>query len=114
AVAIVRAGLRHGHLLVPTVLTADGIGLHREGQVLVDARFLPPDPLRVGVVALERSDPVHLAHPPPTGRVLTQVDERRAPALAAEALVKTPAPDVMRAGEDARAHPFRHPHAVDE
>src|SRR5438552_10608341 len=95
AVAIVRTGLGHGHLLVPAVLTADGIGLHRERQVLVHARFLPPDPLRVGIVALERSDAVHLAHPPLTRRVLTQVDERRAPALATEALVKAPAADVM-------------------
>src|SRR5439155_305378 len=55
AVAIVGARPRDGHLLVPAVLAAHGIGLDREGQVLVDARVLPPDPGGVGVVAHERS-----------------------------------------------------------
>src|SRR6185295_18896122 len=52
AVAVVAARLRHGDLLVPAVLAADGVGLHREREVLVHAAVLPPHALGVRVIAL--------------------------------------------------------------
>ena len=58
----------------------DRVGLHREGQVLVDAGLVPPDALGVGVGALERPDPLLAARKrkvPPSRRTL---DERARPA----------------------------------
>src|SRR3989454_1097370 len=102
AVAIVGARPRDGHLLVPAVLAAHGIGLDREGQVLMDARVLPPDPGGVGVVAHERSHALELAHPPLPALDLLELDERAGPALASRVWMKPPAPQVVRALDHAR------------
>src|SRR5580692_3033694 len=40
-VTILSASLRHRDFLMPTMLTANWIGLHGEGQVLMHARILP-------------------------------------------------------------------------
>src|SRR4029434_10988404 len=58
AVAVVGAGLRHAHLLVPAVLAGDGVGLDGEREVLVDAGLFPPDAARVGILALEGANAV--------------------------------------------------------
>src|SRR5438093_1004430 len=113
-VAIVRARLRDRHLLVPTVLAAHGIGLHREGQVLVDARVLPPDPRGVGIVARERSHALELAHPPLPALDLLELDERGGPPLATRRAMKPPAPQVVRARDHTRVNRLRHPGAIDE
>src|SRR6185295_19059428 len=87
AVAIVGTGPRHGYLLVPAVLAAHRVGLDREREVLVNAPVLPPDALRIGIVAGERPRSVNLPHAPFPRLRLGEIDERRGPALAARVLV---------------------------
>src|SRR5437899_5435780 len=114
AVAIVGSRLGDRDLLVPAVLAAQGIGLDRERQVLVDARLRPPDPRRVGVVARERPDALPLAHPPLPALDLLEVDERGGPALASRVPVKSPSPQMVRARDHAGADRLRRPDPVDE
>src|SRR5881392_1194683 len=114
AVAIVGSRLGDRDLLVPAVLAAQGIGLDRERQVLVDARLRPPDPRRVGVVARERPDALPLAHPPLPALDLLEVDERGGPALASRVPVKSPSPQMVRARDHAGADRLRRPDPIDE
>lgn len=49
AVIVIWLSCLHSDLLVPTMHTAGGIGLHREGHVLIHANLLPMDLSHVGV-----------------------------------------------------------------
>src|SRR5215210_910410 len=62
AVGIARSGFLEMDPLVPAVHAADGIRLHRERQVLVDADLAPPDAPRVRIGTLEGGGAVHLLH----------------------------------------------------
>src|SRR2546426_8818720 len=114
AIALVGAGPRHAHLLVPAVLAADRIRLDREREVLVHTGVLPPDARGVGSGALDRLDAVQLPLPPLAGRLAREIDERGGPPLAARRLGQPPAPEVVRARDDARADGLGHPDLVDE
>src|SRR5262245_7124979 len=49
AISLIGARELEAHLLVPTMHSADGIGLGSKGEVLVNSGILPPDPLRIRV-----------------------------------------------------------------
>src|SRR5579875_357785 len=114
AVAIVRSGARDRYLLMPAMLAADRIRLHRESEILVHAGVVPPDPLGVGVGARERLDAPPLTHQPSPGLDLVQIDQRRRPSLAAAIRLESPASEMMRACEHARPDALGHPCLVDE
>src|SRR5262245_45826324 len=99
---------------MPAVLPAHGIGLHGEGEVLVNAGVLPPDTLGVGIGALERPYAVDLTHPPLSGAQRLETNERGRPALAPGLLLESPASEMMRTGDYPWADGLRHPHAIDE
>ena len=95
AVLVLRAGLGDAHLLMPAVLAADEIGLHRRRQVLMHAAVLPEDARRIGIVALEGLDAVDRPHHPLAFTDLLQVDQRRRPTLAAGIFLQTPAAEIL-------------------
>ena len=76
-------GLVIAHFLMPAMLAAYVVGLHRERQILMDATVFPKNSLRVGIVAFERLDTVNMSHHPLARAHLFQIDQRRRPALAA-------------------------------
>src|SRR5262249_57050359 len=80
----------------------------------VDSGVLPEHALRVGVVALDRTGPVNLAHAPLTRPRSFEADDRRGPALPALRLAETPAPEVVGARDDARPDRLGDPHLVHE
>ena len=57
--------------------------MNREGEVLMHTAFLPEDPLRVGIVALERLDAFELTQPPTTVAHLIKIDKRGCPSVCA-------------------------------
>src|SRR5687767_8822399 len=64
AISIAPARRLEPDLLMPAVHPRDGIGLHREGEVLVDAGVAPPDAGGVGIVGFERHHLALVAYPP--------------------------------------------------
>ena len=96
------------------MLSADVVGLHRKGQVLVNAGILPPHPPGVLVGALERLNAVKLSHHPLPGLHLLQLDQGRGEMAAAGFLLQAPAPQVMRARHHAGPDPLGDPDPVHE
>lgn len=88
-------GLLHADFLVPAVLARHRIGVNRKRKVLVDSGLIPPDPFRVGVVALERSDPFPIAEQQLAGSRMRQVHEGGGPALSPLVRSEPPAPQVV-------------------
>jgi len=113
SIAILRPGYFHHDFLMPTVHTADGIGVDRKGEILMYARVLP-DAIRTGIGAAKRGNAFHLAQPPLPGLHLLQICQRRRSSIAPGIFRQTPAPQMVRAGHNAGPNRFRHPHADDE
>ena len=66
---------RHDYFLMPAVLAADRIGLHRKDQVLMDTRILPVNSGRISIVTCKRMNAMDLTHPPLSRLNLRQLDE---------------------------------------
>ena len=114
AVLVVGAWFGNAHLLVPTVLAADVIGLHGKREVLVHAAVFPKNSLRVRVVALKGFDAVNVAHHPLAGFDLFQIHQRGGPTFATEIFLQPPTAEVVRTSDDAGFDTFRDPHFIDE
>src|SRR3990170_4058386 len=113
-IIVFRAGFGHTDFLVPAMLTAYGIGLHRESQVLVHAAVFPEDSFGVRVVAFEWFNSMYLPHQPLARLDLFEIDQCGRPALAAAIFGQTPAPEMVRAGDHAGLDAFGRPDLVDE
>ncbi len=96
AIAIVRTGRRHGYLLVPAVLSADRVRLHRKHKVLVHTCILPVNARRIRILTGKWPDPMNLPHHPLPGSNLLQVDQSARPALVPNIFLQAPAPETAR------------------
>src|SRR3954468_17502199 len=110
AVLIVCTRFRDAHLLMPAVLSAYEIGLHRKCQILMHPAVGPENSLRIRVFTLERFDTVDLAHHPFSFTHLLQIHERGRPTLAAGFFLQAPSPKMMRAGNDAGLNSLCYPY----
>src|SRR6185295_17449344 len=87
------------------------IGMHREGQVLMDTDIVPPNAQCVFVARLIRTG-ARFAFQAPAIVLMVQPD--RGHQLLLAGLVNFPAAHVMTTGDDARLDSFGHPRAYHE
>ena len=83
AVFILGTGLGHAHFLMPAMLAADKVGLHREGQILMHPAIFPENSFRIRVATLEWLDAVHMTHHPLAIAYALQIHKRGRPPLGA-------------------------------
>ena len=114
AVFILGTRLCHAHFLMPAMLAADKVGLHREGQILMHPGIFPENSFRVWIATLEWLDAVHMTHHPLAIAYALQIHKRGRPPLASLCLSQAPSAQVMRTSNDARLDSLRHPDFVDE
>src|SRR5262249_50628872 len=107
-------GFFQRHFLMPAVHAANGVGLNGKRQVLRHAPFAPPDPLRIRIVAGERDWPFDLPDKPFSWFWLRDLHNVGTIAIARGILTRTPAPEVVRAGDHAGPNPLGQPNAIDE
>src|SRR5439155_1388069 len=112
-VTVFRQGARDPDLLVPAMTAAHGIGLDGKRQVLMHAGLRPPDPARVGIGGVVRLDPAQLRQLPPTS-LLLDIHEGGREAARPFPFREAPPAEVMRARDDTRADPLRHPDPIHE
>lgn len=96
---------------MPAVLAGDGVWMHWEGQVLVNADISPPDAQGVGVCGFVGRNAA-CAFQAPLIRVVFEADGRHHLPLAF--VREFPASHVMAARDDAGPYAFGHPGADDE
>src|ERR1700754_1646348 len=97
--AVVRLCLFDLHFLMPAMHAAHGIGMHREGQILMYAAFFPEDSLGIRVITLERLDAFELPQTPAPLAEFFDVNQSGCPAVCAFVLLQAPAPQMMRTGD---------------
>src|SRR5579883_1773084 len=91
---------------------ANGVRMHREGEVLMHASLTPEYTGRIGVIAFKWANAFHVSHMPGTIALSPQRDQRRSPAIRSLARFQPPAPQVMRAGNHTRTDALCHPGTV--
>ena len=114
AIPVVGTCRFHAYLLVPAVHAAYRVRVDRERHVLMHAGILPPDAVRIRIVALERLHALKLTHKPLSLADILQVHKSRRPALAAVFLGESPASEMMRTRHYSGADTFSDPHSNDE
>ena len=111
-VTIARLGLSYGNFLMPAMHAADGIGLHGERQILMDARIRPPHASGIRIGRCERLNALGLTHHQ-VAVFARQRHHSRRPALAA-VRTQCPTSQVVRARHDAGLHALGDPRAIHE
>src|SRR5262249_36832705 len=110
AVAVESSG--YSHFLMPAVLSANRVGLHRKDQILMNTCIFPMNPRRIRIAAGKRANAVDLAHLPLPRLDLLQIHQCGRPSLAATVFLQPPASQMVRACHHAWTDSLSDPHAI--
>src|SRR5262249_29712168 len=109
AVSIFARRSLDSHPLMPAMHSADGIGMHRESEILMHTGLAPEDALRIGIVAFEGLYVFDSLKPPPAIPDFLEIHKRRCPSVRAFIALQSPPAEMVRAPNHTRPYPFGDP-----